>query len=151
MDEQALTDLFRKLGAREPESWARSQIDEGIPQLARFVFLRQAWKEVVGGSGASWLAGLRRHAEATGGKLLDALKRMEALGVTEDELTTIVRSMQGELLFRICHLLEDPGELEPEIGDMGWGLFQIDQDGHPTGGIAGLHESVLETDPLDGL
>jgi hypothetical protein len=39
---QELTELFARLGAPRPESWARSQLEEGIPQLARFVFLRQA-------------------------------------------------------------------------------------------------------------
>jgi hypothetical protein len=39
-----LTALFRKLGAPDPGQWARPQRDEGIDQVARFVFLRQAWK-----------------------------------------------------------------------------------------------------------
>ncbi len=42
MNEMELTELFARLGARDPEKWARSQIKEGIPQLARFLFLRQA-------------------------------------------------------------------------------------------------------------
>jgi len=42
MNQEQLTALFQKLGARHPEGWARSQIKEGIPQLARFLFLRQA-------------------------------------------------------------------------------------------------------------
>lgn len=37
-----LTGLFDQLGARDAESWVRSQIDAGIPQLARYFFLRQA-------------------------------------------------------------------------------------------------------------
>ena len=42
MNERELTELFRKLGARDPSAWARSQTSEKIPQLARFLFLRQA-------------------------------------------------------------------------------------------------------------
>jgi hypothetical protein len=34
MNEQQLTELFRKLGAQNPEGCAHSQIREGIPQLA---------------------------------------------------------------------------------------------------------------------
>jgi hypothetical protein len=41
MNQDELTALFKKVGARKPEGWARSQIEEGIPQLARFLFLRQ--------------------------------------------------------------------------------------------------------------
>jgi hypothetical protein len=49
-----LTALFRKLGARDPESWAQSEISEGIPQLARFLFLRQAWRNVVAAADDRW-------------------------------------------------------------------------------------------------
>jgi Leucine Rich repeat len=42
-----LTARFKKLGVRDPESWARSEIDEGIPQLSRAVFLRALWGEVL--------------------------------------------------------------------------------------------------------
>src|SRR3954469_21190541 len=41
------TIYFRAFGAEDPESWARSQVEEGIPQYARFVFLWQAWRNVV--------------------------------------------------------------------------------------------------------
>lgn len=59
MNEQELTALFRKLGARDPAAWVRSQISENIPQLARFLFLRQAWKLVVNDSDSSWIADAR--------------------------------------------------------------------------------------------
>ena len=41
-DIDSLTERFRALGAQEPREWASSQISEGIPQLGRFLFLRQA-------------------------------------------------------------------------------------------------------------
>src|SRR5262245_12222892 len=55
MREKELADLFRKVGASDPEGWARSQIEEGIPQLARYLFLRQAWRQVVSEDDASWI------------------------------------------------------------------------------------------------
>src|SRR6478736_3386328 len=42
MDQKKLSALFRTLGARDPGAWAQSQIEEGVPQLARFLFLRQS-------------------------------------------------------------------------------------------------------------
>ena len=39
-----LKDIFTRLGADDPQGWARSQHEESINQLHRFVFLRQAWK-----------------------------------------------------------------------------------------------------------
>ena len=44
---QKLTKVFDRLGAADPESWARSEIEEGIPQLGRFVFLRALWDTVL--------------------------------------------------------------------------------------------------------
>ena len=37
-----LTRLFARLGAPDPQGWASSQPNEGILQLARYLFLRQA-------------------------------------------------------------------------------------------------------------
>jgi hypothetical protein len=37
---QRLTEIFRNAGAIDPESWASSEIEEGIPQLVRFSFLK---------------------------------------------------------------------------------------------------------------
>ncbi len=42
-----LTDLFRRLGAPDPAEWGQSEIQQGIPQLARFVFLRGLWDQVL--------------------------------------------------------------------------------------------------------
>jgi hypothetical protein len=47
MNQKTLTALFEKLGAADPDGWARSQLEEDIPQLARFLFLRQAWRAIV--------------------------------------------------------------------------------------------------------
>src|SRR6185437_2480602 len=39
----ALTRRMAELGAPEPDSWARSEITEGIPQQARYLLLRRIW------------------------------------------------------------------------------------------------------------
>jgi len=151
MNQQQLAALFRKLGARDPDVWARSQVEEGIPQLARYLFLRQAWRNVVPEHDPSWIASLIRHSDAHPNDAYagvgHALKRLRARGATDEELTDLVRGMQAELLFSFCYLLGDPGELEPEVADMAWALVQIDQEGKVVHGIPGLHESVLEVDP----
>jgi hypothetical protein len=151
MNQNALTALFRKLGASEPEDWARSQVEEGIPQLARFVFLRQAWRQIVREGDSSWIKASIEHAEASPDTpyagVGHALKKLRAKGGTDEEITDLVRGMQARLLFALCYLLEDPGDVEPEIADLAWTLVQVDDEGNALGTIAGLHESVLETDP----
>lgn len=142
-----LAELFRKLGARDPDVWARSQVDEQVPQLARFLFLRQAWKLVISVDDRSWLAENFAELGEPGGDLVPALKRLLATGASEGDLTAVVRVMQWRVLSGLCVLLDDPGELEAEVADIGWRLFQVDENDRPIVPLGGLVESVLETDP----
>jgi hypothetical protein len=146
-----LTALFRKLGAKDPESWARSEVEEGINQLGRFLFLRQAWASVISEDDESWIDAEIRHAHANpsapGAGLGLALERALTANVARSDLSEIARVAQWQLLHRICYLLDDPSFEEQELADAGWGLFEVDDDGQPSRRIEGLHESVLETDP----
>jgi hypothetical protein len=155
MNLEELTALFRKLGAEDPEGWARSQIRENIPQLARFLFLRQAWKLVIDENGRDWISDRRQiDTHDPGGDISPAIERILAAGADESDLTRVVRIMQWEILFGLCYLLDDPvylrddrGVIEKEAGDILWSLFQVDDNGYPVTEIGGLHESVLETEP----
>jgi hypothetical protein len=150
MNKKDVAALFRRLGANEPETWAQSQIEEGIPQLARYLFLRQAWRNVVAEGDSLWIDRAIDRARTAPDEpyagVGHALARLRSRGATDEELTDVVRGMQAELLFSFCYLLDDPGELEPEASAIGWALAQIDEEGNVVGTISGLHESVLETD-----
>ena len=151
MDQKNLEATFRKLGAPDPESWARSEIDEGVPQLARYLFLRQAWRNIVKEGDSRWIENAieraRTRPDDPCAGVGHALTKLRARGATDEEITDVVRGMQAELLFCFCYLLEDPGDLEPEVKDVAWVLAQVDADGNVLGTIGGLHESVLGTDP----
>ena len=101
MTVEKLTALFRKLGAPDPEGWARSQLDEGIDQLARFVFLRAAWKQVVPPDNAGWIDAWIDSAKARptdpGAGAGPALQRMLAAGADRRDIHEVVRVMQWEL------------------------------------------------------
>jgi hypothetical protein len=148
---ESLTELFARLGARNPEQWARSQVEENIPQLARFLFLRQAWKLVIDEHDESWIASLRSQAEANpnapGAEVGPALDRLLAVGISADDLTKLIRVMQWRLLSGICYLLDDPGDVEEEVQDIAWRLFQVNENEEPIAVLGGLQESVLDTDP----
>lgn len=151
MNQKELAAVFQKLGARDPDGWARSQLEQDIPQLTRFLFLRQAWRAVVDEGDSTWIANAIARAGAkpqepyTG--VGHALRKLRGRGATDEELTDLVRGMQAELLFQFCYLLEDPGDVEPEVDDISWCLVQVDDDGNILANVNGLHESVLETDP----
>ncbi len=147
-----LTALFEKLGARDPASWAASQIEEGFPQLQQFFFLRQAWSHIVAGSDTGWMQQAIQRGELIPEEPFAgvgaALRRCLDQGVSAQDLNDIVRGKQAELLFNLCYLLNDPSFVEKELNDLEWGLFQVDGDGNPMPPRIGfLHKSVLETDP----
>jgi hypothetical protein len=148
---EALTARFRAAGAPDAEAWARSQLDEGIDQLSRFLFLRQAWGAVIRDGATEWIdamiAQARKDPGGPGSAIGPALERTLGAGAAPADLAEIVRTMQWELLFSLCYLLEDPGLSEPDLAGVSWGLFSLDADGEPVARIGGLHESVLETDP----
>jgi hypothetical protein len=152
LTQEDLVALFRRLGAPSPEDWAYSQVREGIPQLARFVFLKQAWSNVVPEGDTAWIETAIRSAQvqpdAPFSGMGGALARCKAVGASPDDLTEIARCAQAELLFAIAYLLEGPqNDLDTGV-DISWGLFETDEHGHPTKSrIGDLHESVLELDP----
>ncbi|CAG7855914.1 hypothetical protein MCAMS1_00221 [biofilm metagenome] len=151
-DINQLTELFEKFGAREPGAWASSQVNEGIPQLQRYLFLRQAWKKIYTEDDVSWIDREIELNERFPGSpysgLAEALKQSLSKGVTRQELTDIARNVQAQFLYDLCYLLSHPGFTEPELSDFNWGLFQLDDNDNPIQPrIDYLYESVLDTDP----
>jgi hypothetical protein len=158
MDKERLTEIFRLAGATDPEGWAGSEIREGIPQLARYLFLRAAWRGVLPDGDASWIdAHLVQNGapDDPGAGLKPALARIMERGVDRGDLTEVVRVMQWHVLAHICQILDDPYgavddlQMVPELADykFGWGLVELDEDGKVGRSIDSLHESVLDTDP----
>lgn len=121
--------------------------------MLRFLFLKNAWNAVLAEGSNTWIEeeirGSAARPSAPYAGLGQALARCKALGVADDDLTDIARSLQAQMLFSIGYLLgAGPSEEHTTLQDISWGLFQIDEDGLPTGRqIGGLHESVLEFDP----
>jgi hypothetical protein len=147
----ALTRIFEIAGAKNPASWARSELQGKIPQLARFMFLRQAWRRVVSEDDTAWIdtsiAASRHDSEAPGASLGPALERCLANGGSREDLLQVARIAQWQLLHAICYLLSDPSIEEPELQHVAWALVEVDPEGRPGREICALHESVLETDP----
>jgi hypothetical protein len=143
--------LFELAGANDPQSWAKSEVDEDIPQLARFLFLRQAWRQILAEGDVTWIDReiqlSKRSPDAPGSGLGLSLSRLLSSGANRDDLTELARTVQWQLLHALCYQLSDPAIEEPELGELGWGLFEVNEDGKVGRPIAGLHESVLETDP----
>ena len=92
---QRLTEVFRRIGARDPESWARSQLAEGIPQLAVFCFAKSLWDGVIPEGDAGWIdheiAWARSRPRDPCTQSGAALEEMLAKGVSREAITYLVR------------------------------------------------------------
>jgi hypothetical protein len=146
-----LTRLLELAGARNPEGWAESELQEDIPQLARFLFLRQSWRGVISDDDTMWIdneiteSKLRKQTPRS--SLGPALERCLDTGCSKKDLVTVARTAQRQLLHHICRLLSDPSIDEPQLQHVAWALVEVDESGRRGREIGGLQESVLETDP----
>ena len=146
-----LTEVFRSLGAEDPEGWASSQLKEGIPQLHRYAFLKALWERVDGRETDGWVAAARDgRNDLPDDAAAAALKRMRELGVSDEDVTSVVRAARAEQVFFVAHTIDDPMlalaglGVDPEEAGIQWGLFALDEDGKPGVAVGGLHESACE-------
>ncbi len=134
---ESLRDRFRRLGATEPESWARSEVSEDIAQLGRFVFLNTLWRQI-----EEW-----RNPEAVTALLPDATR--EVL----EAARTVAGRVAFDVVLNVVQVLDDEEDVDASEPAPGWRLMELDPDGELTGrDLGALHESFLDVDPrhIDG-
>jgi hypothetical protein len=151
-----LVEQFRIAGADDPEGWARSEISEDIPQLARFCFLRSVWPHVIDRrrQQTDWIDDAISRAERDPkGYFADAgmaIKEALAHGITRDELASIARMIAYETAFDMVHRIDvgEDEEYNPDNGYPAWTLSEVGSDEEPTGrALDALHEDLLSIDP----
>jgi hypothetical protein len=145
-----LIETLRKLDATDAPMWVYSEIQEDIPQMARFLILRHLWQSLnrwVEDS-ASYIPRMNTEAEGnttdyfSGAGL--ALKRLLSSGGTYEDIGQIARWVAYEAMFEVLNVI-DEGHVDDADEDFpGWELIETDSDGVPTGRcVGGLHESFL--------
>jgi hypothetical protein len=112
-----LAALFRQFGAKDPELWAASQVDEGIPQLARFLFMKAAWEHIPREGDSVWIdrevqRSSQHPAEPYAG-LGKALALCRGKGVPDAALTEIARCLQAQMLFTVGYVIDGPAYRTP--------------------------------------
>ncbi|NRQ32983.1 hypothetical protein HII36_14200 [Nonomuraea sp. NN258] len=113
-----------------------SELDQGAPELARFLLLRRIWLTLI----RSWsendnLRGLR------------AIERLVDQGVDLNDLKSLAQEISYETVFGLLYLL-DLGHDDTMSGMPGWRLLEVDSDRNSVGrSMGGLHESLLGADP----
>ncbi|MEU4272955.1 hypothetical protein [Streptomyces sp. NPDC026092] len=134
---ESLRTRFEALGAADAPDWARSEIDDNQPQLARFVLLRSLWRGAIDG----WAGPGALEQVAAARRLLDA-------GADKDDLVLLARAVAYEAVFAVVDELDCGGDVNVSSTDVGWAVVESGEDGSPTGRLlSGLHEDLLTMDP----
>jgi hypothetical protein len=116
-DEDDLTEKFTALGVDEPESWARSQITEGINQLARATLL------------VEFAAMVRSTADDVLVEdtfptvdVKDAFASIRAAGVDDNALRKVVEFCAALYAFNVLALLDGATEPDSNPGELAFAL-----------------------------
>lgn len=134
---ESLRARFEALGAADAADWAKSEICEGLPHLARFVLLRSLWRGPIGG----W-------ADPDAFDQLPVAQRLLAAGANKEDLVRLARAVAYEAVFATLDELDSGSDVNVSGIDVGWLVMESAEDGAPTGrALSGLHEDLLTMDP----
>lgn len=140
MENSRFKDLCEQLkaaGAINPKSWANSELQENIPQFARFLVLKgltDIYRDVEGN-----LSEIESYSdEAT-----EAHQKL-ASQFDEQELKELLHFYGKSIIGKVIDML-DQGYLYDVNDNVGWSLMELDNKGTTTDRlIQGLHEDFLE-------
>ncbi len=171
---EALAETFRGLGAGEPEAWALSEVEDGIPQLARFIFLRRLWRgaeewtlppaewfaerepppaddeDAEDDDGSSAEAASEDEADGEPAFLAaqQAVQRILAAGVDAEDLKEVARAVFLHAVFDAVQTVDEGHDPDAGEGLPGWLLTEVGGDLILTGRMLDkLHEDLFTTEP----
>jgi hypothetical protein len=174
---QALAERFREAGAEQPEGWAASEVEDDIPQLARFIFLRRLWRGAWQWTQPpeEWFAEIVPDEGPVGEEDDDeptlvsaspdeapddedadppffaaqqAVRRILAAGADPEDLKEVARAIFVHTAFDAVQTVDEGHDPRVGEGMPGWLLTEVGGDLVLTGRvIPDLHEDLLTTEP----
>lgn len=174
---EALAETFREAGAGDPEGWAGSEVEDDIPQLARFLFLRRLWRgarqwklppeEWFAEAGPepqddlppdedddepTLVADATERAEDDGDPpflaVRQAVRRIVAAGADPEDLKEMARAIFLFTAFEAVQTVDEGHDPQAGEGMPGWLLTEVGGDLVLTGRvIPDLHQDLLTTEP----
>ncbi len=146
---EELTEVFRSYGADDPEELARSEVEEGIPQLAIFSFAKALWSGVVDEDDDHWIdQEIERAKDGPNDRCAQigpALQEMLSKGVSRRAIVDLVRVIQYGALSHAVSVID--GSHDGDVPVRSWKLYQTDEDGYPVAAIHGLYDMLPRLDP----
>jgi len=144
------TQLFTRLGVRDPEQWAIAEAKEDLGNLPKAAFLKQAWSEIPRANDGEWVDAWMKMAQRQSAEsnIVSVYKHMLDLGVTNDDLATLFRGVMSQFLYQTAYLLDDSGIEDEELGEIiSWGFYEEANIEEPIRRLGCIHELVFSIDP----
>jgi hypothetical protein len=139
MDKQAdLAKKFATLGVPDPESWASSQLREGIDQISRATMLR-AMADIVIES--ERMVRLFAEADWVTYPVRNAANRLCSSNEALEDMGTVVKAAVYHALSDAMVLSDGNAGIVNNPESVEIGLFRLDENFEPKSQIDGLHES----------
>jgi hypothetical protein len=146
---EELTEVFRSYGADDPEELARSELEEGIPQLAIFSLAKALWSCVADEDDDRWIdQEVERAKDGPNdpcAQIGPALQEMLSKGVSRGAIVDLVRVMQYGALSHVVSVID--GSHVEDVPIRSWKLYQTDDEGYPVAAIYGLRDMLPRLDP----
>lgn len=140
MENSRFKDLCEQLkaaGATNPKSWANSELQENIPQFARFLVLKGLTDIYLD------VEGNLSEIESYSDEATEAHQKL-ASQFDEQELKELLHFYGKSIIGKVIDML-DQGYLYDVNDNVGWSLMELDNKGTTTNRlIQGLHEDFLE-------
>lgn len=141
-------ETFRRIGVINPQQWAEAEVQEGLGNIPKAMFLHQAWSNIPKENDITWLetwmASARRAGESD---VLAALERMINAGTSKNDIVLVIKEMMARLLYDISYLVDDPSIEDEELEHIAWGLYEENEDMEPIRRMGCVHELVYDLDP----
>lgn len=140
---ERLTNVFESLGADDARGWASSEVEEDIPQLARYLVLRLLWRYAVD---------IWDTADAL--DRVPAARRLLAAGADRADLVRLARHAAYSAVHSTLYRIGEGFDPEADIDGLpGWMLMEttdvsLGEYVQLTGRkVDSLHEDILMMDP----
>lgn len=134
---ESLVIRLENAGAKNPLSWANSEVSEKIPQFGRFLVLKSLFDIAKSTEDNISMAGDFDE------DIEDKFEEIKGQ-VGQEKLFDFLKSYSKGMIYNLIELL-DEGNREVDRDKVSWTLMKTDDNFEPTGQIIqGLHEDFLE-------
>jgi hypothetical protein len=146
---EELAEVFRSYGTDDPEELARSELEEGIPQLAIFSVAKALSFCVFDQDDDHWIdQEVERAKDGPNdpcAQIGPALQEMLSKDVSRRAIVDLTRVIQYGLLSRVVSVID--GSRVEDVPIRNWKLYQTDEEGYPVAAIHGLRDMLPRLDP----